>query len=147
MHPMGSPSLGHRVDFALTVDWFCPGCFRIAKNTERISKRLFAAQARKKEENKAHLGVALYDTDEAEQLVQVSYPNGLRITEEEFDHLKRLDGDFSTVKLQDKEVLGAAFRVLRNHTRYRYYHAADGSAELWDYPDLKERLSNLERSK
>jgi hypothetical protein len=140
MSPMGSPALGHRVDFATSVAWLCPDtCFDEARRSPLISGRIYRAQAYQRKQNREHLADALKDTAQLATL-----PDGLRVTEEELDRLKSLP-DFHAASLQDDADLEAAFRVLRNHTRHAYYHSADGRAEIWDYAELHERLGNLER--
>jgi hypothetical protein len=145
MAVMGSPAIGSQVDFALSVTWLCPGsCFDKARNSPRISGRIYATQSAKQREHKANLQAALSDA-KTHPPDPASQPDGLRVTDDDIARLDALDGDFSVENLQDRETLAAAFRLVRNHKRLPYYHSADGKGEIWGYDELTIRLENLER--
>jgi hypothetical protein len=145
MSVMGSPALGSQVDFALSVTWLCPDpCFDKARNSPRISGRIYSGHDHKYDENKANLQAALRDA-KANRPDPASQPDGLRVSGDDIERLDALDGDFSVENLQDEETLAAAFRLVRNHQQLPYYHSANGTGEIWDFAELKTRLENLER--
>src|SRR5262249_29730006 len=77
MSPMGSPALGHRVDFAISVHWLCPDpCFGKARHSSLISGRIFNDLRRKRADNREIVTDALKRAEPTTDL-----PSGLHVTE------------------------------------------------------------------
>ena len=148
MNVMGSPALGPVLDFALSVTWLCPQpCFEKARHSKTISPRIYAEHDARERENKANLSFALKQP-ESTYLHLATLPDGLKVTERDIERVAHLDGDYRAENLQDEQTIRAAFNLLRNYKYLPYCHIdeAAGVVQIWNYSELLERLTNLERS-
>jgi len=143
MAAAGAPALGHHLDFALAVKWFCPDpCFNTYRHDPHLKERVY--QFQDNAAKWARMSVANV-SDEALREME-TLPEGLRVSAAERALLDDVrDRLHDVTELQDFEINHLLHKVCRNLNRNDFFHPTEH--KLVSYGELQDNLRKIERAK
>ena len=141
MSPAGCPTVGHHLDFAMAVKWFCADpCFKEYRSNPHLQTRVHQWQ-----DGAAEWARASIQSCSDETLCEMeNLPEGLKITPSERARWSVLKDNLEDIEaLQDDEDNALLHKICRNINKNSFRHPQTGMIK--DYETLLADFEELEK--